>query len=350
MALDPEEQLRLVEDYKNRLEQLERGVTNLSKQAVRASVNSLMADLKKAYGRYKDSMGKSGARVAGEQAKRLANIINIAEDLLSPDEVNQWQSGLEDFLQEADDLGQELIKTLNEDAKTRNITQGVREQIVAAAASASKWLDYESEKTRKAVVGLVTQGVANGWGPKRLGQELIRQLPQLYGEVEKIVRTEMSTAYLEAQRRMTQRLSYNYVRWVATEDERTCPNCASRSGLIFRLEEVVMPAHPLCRCSMVPVPNRLVEAQDAELLNEADWGQHREDVAAEFMQGKIRKLASQAARAEWSIDRVMAVFDKHRHKPTPFERIQKPNLGDEDSAKPINVLGDDADPTVDWRD
>lgn len=345
MAGEAEESLKLIEDFNRRLERLERQFAEFTTRTINDSLAGMIGDLKKTYRRYKETDGKSGARVAGEQAKRLSEVIDVAEDLLSPDEVNHWKDELETFLAEADELGQELIKLVGDSENSRMIRQGVREQIIAAATSATKWLEYETEKTRKGIVGLVTEGVTRGWGPKRLAEEIGRTLPQLRNNLEVVARTEMSTAYLEAQRRMTKRLGFNYVRWVATEDERTCPNCASRSGLIYRLEEVVMPAHPLCRCSMVPVPTSVVEAEDASLLNEKEWGEHREQVLAEFLENKARKFPN----GNWTVDKVMATFDKHRQKPTPFELRAKPFLKEDESARPVRVLGDEADPAINWQ-
>ena len=342
-----DDQLRLVEDFTRRLDQLEAQATRMSRKAVNDSVGSLMGDLTKAYGRYKDSGGELGGRTAGVAAQRLSDIIDVSEDLMGPAQVDQWKEDLGTFLGQADELGQTLSAALGGSPETSAVRVGVREQIDAAAASASKWLDYESDKTRKGVVGLVSMGVTSGWGAKRLASEMIRQMPQLHGQIEKIVRTEMATAYLEAQKRMTKRLNYQFIRWVATEDERTCPHCSSRSGLIFQVDEVVMPAHPLCRCAMVPVPDELVKNRDDELLNEDAWGEHRESVAREFLLNKIRKFPK--AKPPWTIDRVMTHFDKHRVKPTPFEMIRRPTLGDRDSARPFNVLGDDADPAISWQ-
>ena len=347
MSTGSEESQRLIEQFNKRLDKLENDLVKMTKALVRGSMRDLTSDLQKLYPKYVDSSEGTGAQAASQQAKRLADVISVTDEFMSLEEIDLWKKELESFLDDADRLGQELAIQLDEKIGTRQIRQGVYEQISAAAASAGKWLDYESDKTRKGVVGLVTEGVAKGWGSKRLATELRRTLPELYGQAEMVARTEMATAYSEAQRRMTKRLGHDHARWVATEDERTCPNCASRSGLIFRLDEVIMPAHPLCRCAMVPVPNNVVENQDTDLLDENAWGEHREQVAAEFLENKARKFPK--AKPPWTIDRVMELFDKHRIKPTPFEKRSRPNIKEDGSARPINVIGADADPVVQWR-
>ena len=344
MSLGADDSQDAVNRWARRLNRVENNATSMTKKTLRRSLNGMMGDLKKAYRAYQKSTELDGAKGARQQAQRMADVIQVSEDLMKLEEVNAWERRLEPFLADAEDLGQDLTNKL-EEVERQHIREGVREQIRAAARSAGTWLEYETEQQRKAVRGLVTEGVARGWGPKRLGEELIRSMQSLYGKAEMVARTEMSGAYLEGQRRMSKRQGSDYIRWVATEDERTCPFCASRSGWIFHIDEVVMPSHPLCRCSMVPVPNKLVEAKDAELLEEKSWGEHREQVAAEFLENKARKLP----KGGWTIDRVMTEFDKYRVKPSSFEKQRRPNVADDGSARPINVLGEDADPSIRWH-
>ena len=344
MSLGADDSQDAVNNWSRKLDRVENSATSMTKAALRKSLNSMMGDLKKAYQRYQQATDQKGAAGARQQAQRMADVIQVSEKLLKPNELNQWERRLETFLADAEDLGQDLTNKL-EEVQRQHIREGVREQIRSAAASAGTWLEYETEEQRKAVRALVTEGVARGWGPKRLGRELIRSMQSLYGKAELVARTEMSGAYLEGQRRMSKRHGSNYIRWVATEDERTCPFCASRSGLIFRIDEVTMPSHPLCRCSMVPVPDKAVEGKDAELLEEKSWGEHREQVAAEFLENKARKFPN----GNWTIDRVMSEFDKYRVKPTGFEKRRNPNMKDNGSARPINVLGKDADPGIQWH-
>jgi hypothetical protein len=63
---------------------------------------------------------------------------------------------------------------------------------------------------------------------------------------ELIARSELSNAYVEAQRRYAQAGGYRYVRVIAVGDERTCLTCGGRSGRIFRADEITAPFHPRC--------------------------------------------------------------------------------------------------------
>ena len=347
MSLGADDSQDAVERWAKKLDRIEDKLVDVTKKSLERSLNGLMGDLKKSYVRYKDSNGDSGAKAARVQAQRLGEVIAVSEEFFTDDEMRTWEKRVEKFLYEADDLGQELETVVQEAESSSRIRQGVREQIVAAAASATTWLDYENENTRKIIVSSVTEGVARGWGPKKLAKEIVRRTGGAIQKAELVARTEMSTAYLEGQRRMAKRLGADYVRWVATEDERTCPYCASRSGLIFSLSEVVMPAHPLCRCSMVPVPNELVEKEDAELLDEKSWGEHREQVAAEYLLKKAKAFPN--AKPPWTIDRMLRQFDEYRVKPTGFERQRNPNISDEGSARPMRVLGAEADSEIKWH-
>lgn len=334
----------LSEDYAKRLNALERDATRMTTDMLKRSLDGLMGELKTAYGKLKAAGdGTTGKAVARETARRLNEVIGVAEDFLPAKDVDAWSKQLAGFMEQSDALGQDLAKELVNQPDVRN--EGNREQIVSAAKAATSFLDYEVEAFRKQVVGLTEMGVIRGWGPKRLADEVKRVLagytqggefhPGLAQRAHMIARTEMSTAYVRAQKAMAKRLGYDYGRWLATEDERTCPFCGSRSGWIYRLDEVVMPAHPLCRCSIVPVPNELVETKDEETLNEDDWGEHRESIVREMSVAK-----------RWTIDRTMAHLDKYRDKPSVFEKRVYPSI--EHSARPVRVLKD-PDPGIKWR-
>ena len=348
-----DEELRLTSAYLKRLRQLEDGAAAMTRETLRSEVGKLVKGLKKPYQRLADATSEEEARRAtSSTAKQINNVVLVSEEFLPASTVDRWSNTLAGYMEKGDALGRQLAARLTNSPREPR-TNGTREQLLGAAADAGKRLDYEAEELRKAIAPLVEMGVDKGWGPKRLETAIHDLLGGRHGrhdglswKAEVLSRTELAAAYLEAQQRMTKRLGYDYARWVAAEDERTCPFCASRSGLIYRASEMFLPAHPLCRCAMVPVPNSVVEAEDAELLNEEGWGQHREEVLADFLMGKLRGLNTAKARAAWTVDRAWAELDKYRQRPTAAERA----LGLEASARPVRVLGDAADPTINWRD
>ncbi len=115
------------------------------------------------------------------------------------------------------------------------------------------------------------------------------------GRAELIARTEMQTAYIQGQLGKFRDMGYDWARWSATA-ERSCPYCIARDGLVYQLQEVesAIPAHPRCRCSLIPADapanwgkgNNGVEA--AESLDDAYWARSRSQKVADFRKNNPR--------------------------------------------------------------
>lgn len=50
-------------------------------------------------------------------------------------------------------------------------------------------------------------------------------------------------------------MGVRYVRWVAADDDRTCPTCNGRDGQIYKLSRIPGKPHYGCRCYVIPVRN-----------------------------------------------------------------------------------------------
>lgn len=48
---------------------------------------------------------------------------------------------------------------------------------------------------------------------------------------------------------------FSYARWITARDEKVCPICKPRDGVIYSYAELryIFPAHPNCRCKIEPV-------------------------------------------------------------------------------------------------
>lgn len=78
--------------------------------------------------------------------------------------------------------------------------------------------------------------------------------------IDRIARTELATAYSEGSLE-TYRSSgiVKQVKWIVANDERTCPVCMANGNVVVSLGQTFpsgnsnAPAHPNCRCDLVPV-------------------------------------------------------------------------------------------------
>jgi len=125
-----------------------------------------------------------------------------------------------------------------------------------ANSYSSTILNEINATTQRRVGTSVSQWIQNGDSLGKLRQELT----PMFGEqrADLIASTEVTRAYSEGNR-----IAYrdsgvvNDIEWRTARDERVCPICGALHGQRGRLSEGVQnmfpPAHPRCRCWIVPV-------------------------------------------------------------------------------------------------
>jgi len=109
------------------------------------------------------------------------------------------------------------------------------------------------------------RGIAQGKNPNQIGRELYKDLAQTMIDVSKkravmIARTEVIRAHhvaniAEFRRADAEMTVQVQAEWLTAGDSRVCPICAGFSGKVFTLDEAagMLPAHPNCRCVVIPV-------------------------------------------------------------------------------------------------
>ena len=347
MAQIGDQQLQLADDYAAALDTLaDRSVTN-TKAALRRSLVRTLRDLRRFYGQFVDPelpdqqsadgvTRRPGSYSIADGSAKFRKLLELAQAFASDRELqwlrNRYREDFAEAVALGGDLGQQLAQTADPSAPAQGAFVGASKAAVEAAAStASAYIRGEVESFRDNIARIVTDGIGRGKGPRVLEGEIRTALqgardPQglnnrlgLEQRAELIARSELANAYVGAQKAAAARNGYGYARWIATKDERTCPVCASRHGRVYRLDEVVAPGHPRCRCSLSPVATEAVEEPDptlrAALLREAYWERAREDATREFAAGK-----------GWPFARASQVLEEAVRKPSPSERRQYPDI------------------------
>jgi SPP1 gp7 family putative phage head morphogenesis protein len=158
----------------------------------------------------------------------------------------------------------------------------VEAQVANATARLVRYSAEAVDRINTAVVNGLVQG--SGWRP--VAREVRRAVigePGVPGglafQAETIARTELISSLQDARDDRYEAAGVKRVIWFATEDERTCEYCGARSGQIYDLSDVIIPAHPRCRCVASPVTREWV---DAGVISASDLGEHRAAVRAEF--------------------------------------------------------------------
>jgi len=222
--------------------------------------------------------------------------------LLNPDQSAQIQQDFNQILQiaglEALDNTTELAQRFGS-ADVEAAAEVVREggdrinatqerealELAATDSTASERLLREINDFRLRVRDVIGPAIARGEPIGSIETALKKQKNITRRQAETIVRTEVMGAYNRVNDSTLQQLGVEFVVFVATEDDRTCPWCTERSGNVYRRGEISIPLHPRCRCFTLPV-----DLDDEEQLAWAD--RHHADTIAEVDVDRLRRDAA----------------------------------------------------------
>lgn len=352
----PADPQSLVDDYAKALDQLSDRAEANTTAALRRSLEGILRDLRRAYSRYlgaaeptgNDPLGRpiqrSGAAVIRETSSRFQSIVRAAEQFLTVRELDRWEGQFQSDLEAAQALGRELSGDLQRLSNPNSrISQGANQPAIAAAVrTASAYIEGESIRFRNQIAQITADAAARGFGAARMELQVRRALegardPQgltqqmgLKQRAALIARSEMANAYVGGQLANARLNGFDYVRWIAARDERTCKFCVARHGQIFPASRIVIPAHPRCRCSLQGIDASDVEgttaADRAELLDEANWERSRQAAWEDY--AKAHGLKQEDA------DRVLR---QAMRLPTASEKRRDPGISQ--SLAPSVLLG-----------
>jgi SPP1 gp7 family putative phage head morphogenesis protein len=341
-------ELQLADDYAEALKAIEaRAVVNTT-AALQRSLMALLKNLRRYYGQYVDASlpdqqsadgvtRRPGSYSIQDGSAKFAELIKLSQGFVPDSQLRAIERALKTSFEEAVALGGDLGQRLAREADPslpdpKGVFVGAsKEAIKAAAATATAYIRGEVESFRDNVTRIVTDGIGQGVGPRKLEQQIRTALlgakdPQglnnimgLRQRAELIARSEVANAYVDAQKASAARNGFAYGRWIATKDERTCPVCASRHGRIYRLDQMVGTLHPRCRCSLSPVSTDAVEESDpklrAVLLRDDYWEKAREQLTNQFANAK-----------NWPFERASKVLEDAVLKPSASEKRRYPGI------------------------
>jgi SPP1 gp7 family putative phage head morphogenesis protein len=100
---------------------------------------------------------------------------------------------------------------------------------------------------------VLLDGLAQGRGLRVIGREAAAVLARPRWEAERLARTELLRSYRESSRAIYQESGIvTGWQWLSAKSTRTCLACLALDGQVFPLNKP-MPAHPNCRCAVVPL-------------------------------------------------------------------------------------------------
>ncbi len=125
----------------------------------------------------------------------------------------------------------------------------------------SSLLNGLAPASSEAVKRVLTSGMAAGWNPRRIGQEMSRSMGGNLTRCLTISRTETMRAYRTASIQ-AYGANADVVKgwvWMAALSPRTCAACLGMHGTEHPLTETFFGTHPNCRCTPAPITRSWAE-------------------------------------------------------------------------------------------
>ena len=204
---------------------------------------------------------QAAKKLTPEQAAELfANATNDTELLLTPSMVRQNPSAMIAAAQRSNALS--------------NYAAGARG--TQAFATLNRLVDVD---LRGRIIGAVEFHLASGDSWRQLRSTLRNSVELSKSRAQTVARTEMAAAMVEGTKLRYEAEGIEQVQWQAVGSSRTCGYCAPRHGKVYKLGDVVAPAHPNCRCTVTPWDPKWLELG---IIDPQDEAKARADVLADL--------------------------------------------------------------------
>ena len=116
---------------------------------------------------------------------------------------------------------------------------------------------------------ILTIGLTQGKTTTEIAVELKNRMNKGFNDCHKLVRTETMHYLNESAFRAYKDGGCEEVELYAAEDERTCEICGARHGKRYKIDKrPILPFHPNCRCTYLPVINMKKVEESTETLEE----------------------------------------------------------------------------------
>ena len=216
-----------------------------------ASYRNLVKSLRDAFPRLEQAGSISTLVRQGAIAAELGEALKF----IDPAAAKELEALGRDTIRQAGELGQQLAgDTLNYVGVQSTFTTvpvgAVRNQ---AERFRERLVNY-SDQQASAISAVVEQGLIQGWGTRKVEGQLRGLGVSFKSNAETVARTEVMSAYNGAARSRYEQAGVAYIQWIATPAEGTCSLCYARNTKVWKITEAPsVPAHPRCRCTILPV-------------------------------------------------------------------------------------------------
>ena len=275
--------MELVEEFEEAVVGVEDVAVRRILQAMDSSYRSLVTKIAAEYDSISDNISLLPAQRQLLITEQLGDLLAV----VNPSQEKEYKEMFADLISTVHGIGEgsveEVIKNIDPDFKASSFARLPQKAMAIAATGAYDRLKRYGDDFALQATQLISQGLIQGWGNKKIAAGLKKIMEITRSKAEMIARTESANATVGAAKERYRKSGIDYVIWTTAMKE-VCPWCVWKSGKIFKIEEVVIPQHPWCRCSIIPVTPQW--ARDS-LLDFEGIEKHSVRVRSNF-NGKLR--------------------------------------------------------------
>lgn len=183
-----------------------------------------------------------------------------------------------------------------------NVKQMISQIWCADGKSWSQRVWNDTERLQQSLNDRLIDCVITGKKTTQLNKFLQEEFNVSYNRADTIIRTEIAHIQTQAARQRYKDYGIREVEIYADTDNRTCPICSQLDGKRYGVDDALpIPAHPRCRCCVVPV----VEQPNAAIENEQAFTKK---------DGLPSSSSSDRIAPEWASGRFMDKKAENNHK------------------------------------
>lgn len=191
-----------------------------------------------------------------------------------------------------------------------NVKQMISQIWCADGKSWSQRVWNDTERLQESLNDRLIDCVITGKKTTQLNKFLQEEFNVSYNRADTIIRTEIAHIQTQAARQRYKDYGIREVEIYADTDNRTCPICSQLDGKRYGVDDALpIPAHPRCRCCVVPVvESRITEQANPQPVELTNGAKNDNIVIPKDM------YKQDARRLKKSIKSYHRMIDKHEYK------------------------------------
>lgn len=248
------EALQLMERYNRAIAGLEDATVDRLHTAMDKAYRDLERELRTTY----PAIASNDTLLATQRKVLILEQLGETLQVVRPDQAAAYQQSLQEALQTANQTGRtladELVQAIEPGSAIPSLANVPIEATALQARDGLERLRRHSEEFRGKAIAVIEQGLIQGWGPAKVADLLRSELQTTKSKAETIARTEILSALNDAAQQRYAENGIEGVQWICTIGGRSdvCKYCVARNTQVYPTGKVRVPAHPRCRCVLLP--------------------------------------------------------------------------------------------------